>query len=251
MSTPTPENEPVVNPVTGEGRPPRFEPTNVDESGAWVFRAPGHEALANAAETEKARKLEAIANEPGDGPGTYEDRKEMIPHPWSQYFRSVHMGDKMPPLNLPPELHHFLAWQIDRLGFRHHPELQLELYQDPPGPKTVHNPGKWVPREEYVAPEIARMAAAPVTDLPDFSGMEPHHLEEMKRQIRNEEVRRLQEKHTDIHTKVGNGTAEMPEIPIVGARKTPPPPKPIPNPNLRPRETPTPPPAETEGFPVE
>jgi hypothetical protein len=226
---------------------PAFETTNVDENGVWSFDAPGHRKLAEDAAAERARKVQARVDEPGDRDDTYEDRKLLIPHPWSGFFRSLYIGDKFPPMNLPPDLFHFLAAQIDRLGFRHFEELQLEKYQDPPGPLSMHNPGHWVPRDEWVAPTQARMVAEPV-EVPDVSGASPHELEAMKRAIQAEEMRRLREEQLDIHTKVANGTEELPSAPEFGMMKTPAAPRPTPfvpqtGPTVRPRTAkPTPPP---------
>lgn len=226
---------------------PTFTPTNVDESGVWSFDAPGHRKLAEDAATEKARKVQARVDEPGDRDDTYEDRKLLIPHPWAGFFRSLDIGDKFPPMNLPPDLFHFLAAQIDRLGFRHFEELQLEKYQEPPGPQSVHNPGHWVPRDEWVAPTVAKKVAPPI-DMPDVGAASPQELDAMKRAIQAEEVRRLKEEQLDIHTKVANGTDELPSPPEFGVMKTPAAPRPTPfvpqtGPTVRPRAAkPTPPP---------
>lgn len=199
--------------------------------GAWTFQAPGHKLLAEQAEQEKQAREAALEAEPGSGPGTYEDRAEMLPHPFSWAFKAVHMGPNLPPLNLPHELLHFLAWQIDRLGFRHHEEYQLEFYEDPPGQNVSINPGTWVPREEYFATR-ARKAASPdelvepEPPLPDLTDMPADKLAAMEQAIRQEKIRQAKIEQADIQAKVAMGVAEMPELPTFNRRRTPPPPRP-------------------------
>lgn len=206
------------------------------ETGEWVFHAPGHQKIADEAAQAQEARAAALAAEPGDGPETYEDRKEMIPHPWSGFFRAVWLGPQMPPVNLPGELQHFLALQIDRLGFRPHGEYQLEFYEEPDGQQISTNPGTWVPRDEYFAKRSRKMSAPAEEEsaVPDFTDMSPADLNALEQAIRKEKIRQSKIQHADLQAKVAMGVAEMPELPVLGSRRTPPAPRPAPSQSTRP-----------------
>jgi hypothetical protein len=197
------------------------------DTGHWGFTPPGHQKIIDDANNAQQAAAEAVAAEPGTGPGTFEDRAQMTPHPYSFAFRAIPLGDQLPPMNLPPEIHHFLATQIDKLGFRHHAELQQHTYEAPPGIDHPSNPGTWVPVGEAADLPTDNPGVA----APDLMGTHPDTLNAMETAIKAERIRQLKIHHADPHAREAMGVGGAPLV-VPERRRltiTPPASQPIPN----------------------
>lgn len=218
--------QPDLNP---EGLPPA---ESVTETGEFKFNAPGPIIMAAKAAAEEQQEADDLAAEVGMGPGTYKTRMEMEPHPWIGDLRAIKLGDKLPPLNMPHELLHFIMQQLDGLGWRKHEELSLFVYQDPEGDQHTENPGEWILKTDLPPVEVARKMAAAAPEEPlDYSDLSDAELAARENAIRAARIRNLKAQHMDIHAQVAEGFAVMPEDTRPDIRRTPPAPKPMPNPD--------------------